>query len=107
MVKGRFDLHVLIYKEEDNYIAHCLELDMLGDGTTQEEALKTMRNLVEAQIEFHFKQGIEDKLFHPAPAEYWNKLLKAEPCNLTVEPLPDRVSMLKCAVVESNDLIPA
>lgn len=106
-VKGQFDLHILIYKEGGQYVAHCLELDIVGCGTNLETAFKEMQELVETQIEFHFRHGIENKLFHPAPAEYWNKWLKAERCELPRKSLPDKVESLKCALVEENDLIPA
>lgn len=105
IVKGRFDLHILIYKEENLYVAHCLELDIVGSGTTQENALKEMRELVVAQITFHFEHKIEDKLFHPAPAEYWNKWLRAVPYPCQEKSLHEKVESLKCATIEEDNLV--
>jgi predicted RNase H-like HicB family nuclease len=98
----------LIYKEEGSYVAHCLELDIVGSGGTPEEALKEMRELVEEQISFHFEHGIENKLFRPAPAEYWNKWLKSKPFPVRQDkPLHDSIESMKIALVEEDGLVVA
>ena len=37
--KLRMPLRVVFYREEEVWIAHCLEFDLAGDGATREEAL--------------------------------------------------------------------
>jgi len=68
-------LNVLEYKDEGYYIAHCLEFDIVAQGSTQEEARKMLAELIKEQIVFTTEKDIEEKaLFHTAPEKYWHIL---------------------------------
>lgn len=41
-----------IWKENDIYVAQCIELDIASQGSTEEEALKNLREA----LELHFEQ---------------------------------------------------
>lgn len=101
-ILGRFDLRVVIYKEEDDYVAHCLEMDILGTGETPEVAVEEMKKLVEAQIFYCIDKHIEDTLINPAPQEYWRRLLHARPYNPPKPEIPiNRIRRIDYALVES------
>ena len=72
-------LNVLLYKEDGRWFAHCLEYDLLGDGKTWRTAVKRLLGVIDTQIEFIKENDNLDKLYHPAPPEYWEKLSRARP----------------------------
>lgn len=74
MKKLPFHFDVLVERQDDGYIAHCLQLDIVAVADTQQQALKDIRDLIEAQLTTAIENGNLDNIFHPAPAEVWGKL---------------------------------
>ena len=70
-IGARFN--VLGYKEEDRYIAHCLEIDLVADGKTPEEARDNLADLIFSYLRFGMERDIEQFIPHPAPKIYWDK----------------------------------
>jgi len=66
-------LHVLSYKQNDRCIAHCLEFDLIGEGTTDKEARENLNDLIFNYLQFALKNNIAQFAYHPAPKIYWNK----------------------------------
>jgi len=64
-------LNVLGYKEDSEWVALALEMDLRGYGSTFQEALKDLVNLVEMQVSFSEYKGQPDMAYHPAEATYW------------------------------------
>ncbi|MFH0763356.1 MAG: hypothetical protein V1925_05675 [Candidatus Omnitrophota bacterium] len=91
---GRLHLDVYIEKEKDHYIAHCLDLDLVSQGATEEEAKQELVGLINEQIKYAVENNLEELLVHPAPPEYWKRFYrrKAEKlkrfllCNPTISP---------------------
>ena len=75
-------VRVLIYREDDYWIAHCLEYDLLGDGKTVRTALKRLMGVIETQISYLKENDLMEQLYHPAPLQYWRRFA-------TARPLPD------------------
>ena len=67
-------LNILYWQEDSKFIAHCLELDIVEEGETVAQALNDLVDLVVHQIDFCESNKIE--FFHPAPEEYWRKLIE-------------------------------
>ena len=67
----KFDVHILLYSEDDISIAHCLEFDIVAQGKKKIEALKNLLDAIELQISFALKNNDLTSIFNPAPAEYW------------------------------------
>jgi hypothetical protein len=44
-------LRVVLYKDDGDWIAHCLKIDVYGDGPSKEQALASMATAVQIQIE--------------------------------------------------------
>ena len=72
---GKVTLNCLEYKDQDVYIAHCLEFDLVAQGDTIAEAKSNLVDLIKSHIELAVEKDVEDKsLFKPAPEKYWNIL---------------------------------
>lgn len=57
---GAVVLNVLGYREQEDWVAMALEMDLRGYGQTFREALEELRELVATQIRFaHFKGQAE------------------------------------------------
>ncbi|MCX5676018.1 MAG: hypothetical protein NTX87_13505 [Planctomycetota bacterium] len=79
---GQLSLNFLIYPCRDppgRFAAHCLELDVLAVGKTKPEAIALLKELIEDLFSAALEDGTFDKVFKPAPQEYWQRLAKAKP----------------------------
>ena len=65
----RMPIRVVFYREEERTIAHCLELDLLGDGDTREEAIERLSQAIRIQVEASVEFGNPRNLFRPADSE--------------------------------------
>lgn len=61
-------LRAVLYREDGLWVAHALEMDLIGTGTTESAALRELRGNVEAQLSFATQEGINP--FRPAPQEF-------------------------------------
>lgn len=65
-------INVLGYQEEGEWVALALEMDLRGYGSSFEEAVGDLRDLVVMQIDFaHFK-GQPELIWKPAEPHYWS-----------------------------------
>jgi hypothetical protein len=77
-----FSVNILIKKDADLYIAHCLELDVVATGKNVSEAEEEIISLVWTQIDYAFSNNNLDHLYHPAPPEVWEEFFS---CNEQTE----------------------
>ncbi len=61
-------LRIVLYQQDGDWIAHCLEFDLCGDGNTQEEALDNLDRAIFIQIEESVAHDNAANLFSPADA---------------------------------------
>lgn len=66
----RIPLRVVFYKEEGNWIAHCLEFDLVGDGDTIQMALERLTEAIFIQVETSVEYDNRANLFTPADGKY-------------------------------------
>ncbi len=74
----QFQFRVVIYpsnEKKNSFIAHCLELDVMGQGKSIEGAVSELLEIIEVQIENSKANKIEP--FFPAPKEIWQIYQKA------------------------------
>jgi predicted RNase H-like HicB family nuclease len=71
MTKQRFriPIRVVLYREDKQWVAHCLEFDVIGSGDSQDDALEDLNEVIRIQIDESFRNGCMDNLFHPADGE--------------------------------------
>ncbi|MGB5157136.1 type II toxin-antitoxin system HicB family antitoxin [Desulfobacterium sp. N47] len=73
-----FSVNILVKKENDLFVAHCLELDIVATGKTIAEAQNEIISLISAQIEYAFANNNLEHLYHPAPPEIWNEFFSCK-----------------------------
>ncbi len=66
-------LHVLIEREDELYTAHCLEFDIVSEGNTVKQAEKNIIQAILDHLTFCIAYENMDRIFNPAPKEFWNK----------------------------------
>jgi hypothetical protein len=79
--KPKLTFNVLVKPEEDQWSAHCLELDIVAVADTQDRAIRDLHDLIIAQWEYALKNDNLSHFFHPAPIECWNEYLQCELLN--------------------------
>lgn len=72
---------VLISKEEDILVGHCLELDIVTTAETSDSLVKDMMDLIDAQIVYAFGNDNIENLYHPAPTEAWEEFFECKKFN--------------------------
>lgn len=90
--KADFRLDILIRKEEDYYLAHCLQFDLVVTADTLRDVKKDIIDLIRSHIEYSYKYDNLDHLFSPAPKEVWAKYLemsRKEGCDIVSSRLDD------------------
>jgi predicted RNase H-like HicB family nuclease len=62
-----FLLHVLVYQDAEEWLAHCLEFDTVAQGGSPAEARKGLENALGALIADAVEHDDVRGLFRPAP----------------------------------------
>lgn len=65
-------LNILGYKEDGEWVALALEMDLRGYGTTWEEAVDELRELVLMQISFAQDKNQLDMIWMSAEKKFWD-----------------------------------
>jgi hypothetical protein len=90
--KAEIRLDILIKKEEDYYLAHCLQFDIVTTSDTLDDVKKDIINLCRAHIEYSYEYDNLEYLFSPAPKEVWAEYLamsRKEGCDVENTRLDD------------------
>jgi hypothetical protein len=69
--KLSINLSAIVYRENADWIAHCLELDIVAEGKNAEDAIESLISLCDLQIETAIEEGDLESIFRPAPPEFW------------------------------------
>lgn len=105
-------VNVLIKKEDDIFIAHCLELDIVATANTAVQIEKDIISLIDAQISYAFSNNNLDNLYHPAPPETWKAFFackeKIEKRHKVTHPKKDKPSqrVIPPWIITNTCLIP-
>lgn len=91
-------LDILCYKEEDYFVAHCLQMDLVTTANTIDEAFLDMKDLIITQIEFAAENNNLENIFKPAPPEIWRRLANAEPVT------DDQIETLKLPILPTEQI---
>jgi predicted RNase H-like HicB family nuclease len=62
-------LSALIYREDQWWIAHCIEMDVVAEGETPMKAFENLQTLTALQIETALEDGDLQSVFRQAPPE--------------------------------------
>jgi predicted RNase H-like HicB family nuclease len=67
----KISLSAIIYREDDTWLAHCLEMDIVAEGETPGKAWRDLDDLCKLQINIALEEGDLESIFRPAPSEIW------------------------------------
>jgi hypothetical protein len=67
----RVPLRVVFYSEDGEWIAHCLEFDLLGSGATKRLALECLADAIRLQVDESIRHDNPRNLFSPAGGEFF------------------------------------
>ena len=70
--------NVLMKKIGDEFVAHCLELDIVTTADNMGSVQSDMVDLISAQINYAFCNDNLENLYHPAPAEVWQEFFSCQ-----------------------------
>lgn len=73
-------LNVLIYKEDDEWIAHCLQMDLVAANIDRDLVQDDIVDLIKAHVVYAIENDNIEHIFKSAPAEEWEKLARFQKC---------------------------
>jgi len=65
------ELRLVFYEDAGIWFSHCLEMDVIGHGSTQKEAFQQMIGAIVLQIKQSLKHNNRANIFMPADAKYF------------------------------------
>jgi hypothetical protein len=83
-------IRVLIYREGSRFVAHALDLDILGYGETENSAKKDLEGLVNNQLTFAACMGSPESIYFAAPREFFARWDKAHQAQLKGVIVPEK-----------------
>ena len=83
-------IRVLICKEDGEYVARALEMDLLGYGKSELEAVEDLKSAVEAQISFARQMNDEGLISFPAEKSYFDRWEEAQMKAMRMEVLEEK-----------------
>jgi predicted RNase H-like HicB family nuclease len=83
-------IRVLIYREDGEWVARALEMDLLGFGKTEREAAGELQQAVEAQISFAHQTNDASLINFPAEPEFFKRWEEAQKKAMRSEILGDK-----------------
>jgi hypothetical protein len=83
-------IRVLLYQEEGEVCAHALELDLLGYGKTEDQAVAELFEAIQCQISFAQTKNDDSILRFPAPQEFFDRWDAAHAAALRNLVFPDK-----------------
>ena len=97
-------LHYLVHQVEGEYVAHCLDLDLVGTGRSVDDAVSQLNDVVRTVVLFCMRAKTADVSAHcsRAPEEYWKMFKEAidqkDPIIKTLDIGPEMapVTILEC-----------
>jgi len=81
MAKATRSLNVtlrgIVYAEDGTWLAHCLEMDIVAEGSDPQRALNDLLELCDFQLRVAAEEADLESAFKPAPPEYWKLFFTA------------------------------
>lgn len=80
----KFNFRILIKKQEDLWVAHCLELDLVTESPSKEEVERDIVAIIKRQVSYCIANNNMENLFRSAPKEVWDEF---KTCKVKEKPL--------------------
>lgn len=72
----KFSFRVLIKKEPDAWVAHCLELNLVTVAETAKQVEADLIDVIIAHVRYALENDNLAYMSHPAPSEVWKDFFK-------------------------------
>lgn len=82
MNRLRVPLRVVLYREDDEWVAHCLEFDLMGSGETRELAAERLIDAIDLQVGASLESHNPANLFKPADGRFFAMFAAGEDFSL-------------------------
>ncbi len=69
-------LTCIIYREDGEWVARCLDFNLVATSTRKIDVIKDLKDLIISQIQFTAENNNWTYLFHPAAKEEWDRFVK-------------------------------
>ena len=92
-------IRVLIYREDEECVARALEMDLLGYGKSEVEAVEELKRTIEAQLSFAHQMNDASLIGFPAKGDFFKRWDDAQQKALRSEILGDRSVKLEARAV--------
>ncbi len=66
-------LRVVCYREDGDWVAHCLEFDLCGHGSSKKQAAEMLETAIQIQVEQSLAHDNPRNLFNPADGEFFQR----------------------------------
>ncbi len=73
-----FTFRILIKKQEDLWVAHCLELDLVAAAPSKKEVEKDIVSIIREQVRYCIVNDNMENLFRSAQKKVWNEFRACE-----------------------------
>jgi hypothetical protein len=98
----RIPLRAVLYKEQGRWLAHCLELDLIGDATTKAAALESLTEAIKVQYAATKKYKNPENFFMPADGRYFRMFAAGKSVVLGEMHLPTEVEEFQAREYTEN-----
>jgi len=101
----RFIFRVLIKKDPDAWVAHCLELNLVTVAETAKQAESDMIDVIMAHVRYAIENDNLAHMSHPAPPEVWKDFFRCPDREEESYPMPETVlddSLSMIPVIQAN-----
>jgi len=71
-----FSFKVLIRREPDAWVAHCLELNLVAEAETVEQVEADIIDIIIAHVRYAIENDNLTHMYHPAPESVWKDFLR-------------------------------
>lgn len=78
MGKLSMPIRVVFYREGSDWVAHCLEFDLVGDGPDRRLALEHLLDAMGLQLQASIEHQNPDNLFRPADGKYFRMFFEGQ-----------------------------
>ena len=73
-------LNIVVYREGEEWIAHCLQMDIVASGKSAKVVEDDIIALIKAQVRFAIDNDNMENVFKPAPSAIWSMIGHAKRC---------------------------
>jgi predicted RNase H-like HicB family nuclease len=96
-------LRVVCYREGETWFAHCLEFDVIGDGSTQTEAIAQLAEAIRIQLEFSIEHDNLNNLFSPADGDLFLRYAAGKKSEIAANGLLIRIDPITIEAAEIHE----